>query len=65
MKEYKILKRGRENRVLVEWVRENKLIYKDGKEYSVHTLGLDKNLIWGHYYLKLEDAEEHFKQYQY
>ena len=48
---------------LSEWLKVT--VYKDGKEYSVHTLGLDKNLIWGHYYLKLEDAEEHFKQYQY
>ena len=61
---YKILKEGKDNKVLVEWKREKNMFYPDGKEYSVHTVSLQDNLIWGHYFRKKEDAIEYFKQYR-
>ena len=59
MKNYKILKEGRNDKVLVEWERQNSYPYY-GKEYSVHTLSLNGELIWGNYFLNLEDAEKFF-----
>lgn len=61
---YKILEEGKDNKVLVEWERGSNFYYEDGREYSVHTISLQGNLIWGHYFRKEADAREYFKQYK-
>ena len=58
MKTYEIVKKGKNNKVLVKWYR----CY--GCEYSVHTLTDDDELIWGHYYKELKDAKDYFEKAQ-
>ena len=58
MSKYKIMEKGRENKVLVEWDRGY------NKEYSVHTLSLNDELIWGHYYTDEDSARRYFNQYK-
>lgn len=64
MNEYKILEQGIDNKVLVEWDRGCDIFYKDGKEYSVHTVSLMDNLIWGHYFSNITDAVNYFSKYR-
>lgn len=59
MDNYKILKEGRNDKVLVEWKRPTRI------EYSVHTWNYDKTeLIWGHYFNSIDVAEEYFEYAQ-
>ena len=62
-KEYTILKKGRDNKVMVMWEREKGFFYPNGVEYSVHTESLYGGLIWGHYFTDKKECEEYFKQY--
>lgn len=57
MADYKILEKGIDDKVLVEWTRGER------KEYSVHTL-TQNGLIWGHYFTALDDAQDYFSQYK-
>lgn len=61
MNNYKILKEGKDDKVLVEWERANIYPYY-GKEYSIHTRISEDSLIWGHYFLRFEDADRYFKK---
>lgn len=66
MRKSEILKYGKENKVLVKWTSENhKFANGTYEEYSVHTVGYNGGLIWGHYYNQIEDAQEYFKKYEY
>lgn len=59
-KKYTILEEGKDNKVLVKWDRG-----ENGVEYSVHTLSLNDELIWGHYFMgDIESAVNYFKQYK-
>lgn len=62
MSKYKILKKYKDERVLVEWKREKDFFFPDGVEYSVHMLSLAGNLICGRYFKNKENAEEYYKK---
>ncbi|MEG1142724.1 MAG: hypothetical protein RSE41_09845, partial [Clostridia bacterium] len=62
MRKYEIIESGMENKVLVKWTSESN---KEWKEFSVHTLSLQNNLIWGHYFTNFMDANVYFNQYRF
>ena len=64
MKDYKILQKGTDGKVLVEWTRQKSDFYPEGKEYSVHTVGFHGGLVWGHYFKTFNEAKKYFKPYE-
>lgn len=65
MKDYKIILEGKGNKVLVVWERPKNSFYPNGKEYSVHTLTNNDELIWGHYFTDKRQAILYFKEVAY
>ena len=61
MRQYEIIESGLYNKVLVKWTSESN---KDFLEFSVHTLDLNNDLIWGHYFNRYLDASMYFNQYR-
>lgn len=62
MSNYKILKKYKDERVLVKWEREKNFFFPEGVEYSVHLLSLTGNLICGRYFNTLENAESYYNE---
>ena len=57
-KKYEIVEEGMSHKVLVKWFRNKRI------EYSVHTISINDELIWGHYFDDYENASEYFNQYR-